>query len=459
MSALTYKRVKIIEVCLFFCVCFVAASYIAPANAPDELMRYPIAQFIYETGTLPTGMEDSLINDLWGFSYAVYPYLTSIISAFFMKIVSFFAASEASLLIAARLTSVFAGTGTLIMCFKIGEQLFEERHFSLLFTSLVGFLPQFVFLSSYQNNDSFAVFTASIIIYFWIRALKTNWSFRSLVGIGVGCGLCALSYYNAYAYLLCTIILYFADRIIAKATPVNIMRGAVIIFVIAFAIGGWFFMRNAALHDGDFLGLRTTTVSAELYAADGYKPSQLQNPRALGMSFADTFFRSNRFQTSSWVLAVAGSFIGNFGNMSVRIPVFLYLLYFVLLLLGFLGFVTRRIGSFPPKPVITFKLLVSIIFVIVVNLALFMYSCYTSDYQAQGRYMMPSLLPIMLMITEGFMILSRRIANGMMDPGITTDERFDAQKKRGLMAVSLIIAIYLAFFLISYFGFMLPGCK
>ena len=92
-------------------------------------------------------------HPLWGFSYALYPYLTAIISSVFMAITSLFTKSAAALLTAARLTSVLSGTGTLIVVFLIGEELFERRESALLGGIFVGFLPQFVFLSCYVNND------------------------------------------------------------------------------------------------------------------------------------------------------------------------------------------------------------------------------------------------------------------------------------------------------------------
>ena len=453
MTDTVYKRVKIISICVFFCVCFIAASNIDITCAPDEAMRYPIAYFIYSTGSLPNGMESSLIHQIWGFSYALYPYLTSVISAFFMKLVSLFAASEASLLIAARMTSVLAGTGTMILCFKIGEKLFRSAAFSLLFAVFTCFLPQFVFLCSYQNNDSFAVFTSALIIYYWICALKTDWSVRSCIGIGIGCGLCALSYYNAYVFLLASLALYFADRLIKKHSSVDITGGALIIFLIAFAISGWFFIRNATLHNGDILGFKTATLSAEQFAIDGYKPSQLMTPAKQGLSFTDTFIRS------SWLPTVLGSFIGCFSYMTVKLPMLLYGFYSVGFLAGIVGFFTKTAGRKRIRTVLPALLQLAFVLVILVNLGLFLYTAYYNDYQAQGRYMMPSLLPLMLFITEGFRSFSAKLSARLADPEAGAAKWAEEQKKRDNYICAALVLCYFALFLISYIGFMIPGCK
>ena len=210
MNKKDYYWAKYMLIFSFFCISFGTSIFLKTEHAPDEAMRMLIPEYIVSHHTLPNGMEESVRHPLWGFSYALYPYLTAIISSVFMAITSLFTKNAAALLTAARLTSVLSGTGTLIVVFLIGEELFERRESALLGGIFVGFLPQFVFLSCYVNNDSFAVFTVALIIYFWIRGMKSAFCKKDCIGLGAGCGLCALSYYNAYAYLLCSILLFFA---------------------------------------------------------------------------------------------------------------------------------------------------------------------------------------------------------------------------------------------------------
>ena len=44
--------------------------------SPDEKMRYQIAQYIYEHGTLPHGGDPEIRNADWGISYAFNPILS-----------------------------------------------------------------------------------------------------------------------------------------------------------------------------------------------------------------------------------------------------------------------------------------------------------------------------------------------------------------------------------------------
>jgi 4-amino-4-deoxy-L-arabinose transferase-like glycosyltransferase len=209
MSKLQIKKINIgLIIVLLASASYFMWSVTLPFNTgPDEYMRYQIPQFIYEHGSLPHGGDPTIRNEIWGFSYGFTPILSYIISALFMKIMSIFSQNDFALLIAARFTSVLWSAGTVLMCCKIGKKLFSKR-LQYLLAIFVGFLPQFIFISSYVNNDSMAVFSTSLIIYFWIVGLESKWNFRSCIGLAVGISLCALSYYNAYGYILCSILLF-----------------------------------------------------------------------------------------------------------------------------------------------------------------------------------------------------------------------------------------------------------
>ena len=122
MNKKDYYWAKYMLIFGFFCISFGTSIFLKTEHAPDEAMRMLIPEYIVSHHTLPNGMEESVRHPLWGFSYALYPYLTAIISSVFMAITSLFTKSAAALLTAARLTSVLSGTGTLIVVFLIGEE-------------------------------------------------------------------------------------------------------------------------------------------------------------------------------------------------------------------------------------------------------------------------------------------------------------------------------------------------
>lgn len=202
------NKFYIIGTLILFLFLFYCSTKLCMNVAPDEYMRYDIPLFIYNHSYLPKGDEKEILNAIWGFSYGFTPYLPSIISFFFMKIASIFTTTPVHLLIAARLTSVLAGALTFFVCCKIGEEIFNHKMTIYLFAIFVSLLPQFMYLSLYLNNDSFSIFTTALIVYGWIKGIKTNWNCKWCIFLGVAIGLCALTYYNAYGFILCSIIVY-----------------------------------------------------------------------------------------------------------------------------------------------------------------------------------------------------------------------------------------------------------
>ncbi len=445
MSESVYKRVRNLELIAFLILALIAAAGLLITKAPDEAMRYLIPQYMFDTGKLPTGTEPAVINQIWGFSYALYPYLTSQISLVFMKLFSLFTTAPLVLLFAARLTSVLSGFGTMLFAFKSGELVFKEKEFSLLFGTLVGFVPQFIFLCSYQNNDCFAVFCSAIIIYCWIYALKNGWTLKICLLLGIGCGLCMLSYYSAYIYLAASLLVYFVSRAIKKEKVSDIFLKALFIILIAFLIAGWFFVRNYMIHNGDILGRRTLNELAEQFAMEGFKPSQLANPHNLGLTLKETFISVYPGQEMRWPVIVFYSFFGCFGYMEHWLVKPIYAVYFILVAVPIILFVIYMIikGKKEKPFALSGKLTIVLWLLIFMNLGLFMIMVYYSDFQAQGRYMMPSLIPVMLMAACGYRAI--------------VGKRIEKAKNGSILAKSVTV-IYFALCIFCYVRYFATTC-
>ena len=215
----TKKIIKKIGIILFiiyiFVLCFTWSKTIMFNNAPDEMMKYDVCEYICNNFKLPHGGDESIRDEIWGISYAFTPILSYMISAIFMRITMLFAQSDFAIVVAARFVSVLSMVGYTIMSIKISGKLFKGVY-KWLFIVFLTLVPQVVYLGSYLNNDSMALFSISIIVYSWIIGLEKNWDWKSCVLLGIGIGICALSYYNAYGYILCSIILYILSCFIKK---------------------------------------------------------------------------------------------------------------------------------------------------------------------------------------------------------------------------------------------------
>lgn len=190
------NRLDLIILFAFFILALMWSIFVPTEYAPDESMRYVLPKYIFEHNELPLPDSEEVIHPFYNASYAYYPLLLgSIISGFFMKIASFLGAGETGLLIAARLTSVIAGTVFVYFLIRISKRLFSSKAIQYFAIVLGAFMPQFVFLSSYVNNDALALASSSMIVFAWVHSLSSGWNFKNSL-------LLALRNYNMCFILL-----------------------------------------------------------------------------------------------------------------------------------------------------------------------------------------------------------------------------------------------------------------
>ena len=147
---------------LFLLVFYLMWARVQPNGAgPDEPMRYQIAYYIYQHGSLPVGDDPAVRNVVWGISYAFSPILDYMIAAVFMKLVSFITTAPFALLMAARFVNILLGLGTVWLALDMGKRLFDRRK-AWIFAAFVGLLPGSLFVFTYVNCDALAVFSTAV---------------------------------------------------------------------------------------------------------------------------------------------------------------------------------------------------------------------------------------------------------------------------------------------------------
>ena len=302
-------------------------------------MRYDIPKYIFEHHVLPNGNMESLRNEIWGFSYAYYPFfLGPLLSAGFMKLVSVFTMNSFALLVAARFTSVLSGVLVAYFVIKIANILFGT-YTKWILIAVTTLIPQFIFLSTYVNNDIIAVAGSAMILYAWLLGMSEKWNLRSCTLLAVGIGVCALSYYNSYGWILCSIFIFFASELCQrrkKLSDKELWKWGIYISIVVLVIISFFFIRNAVLYHGDFLGMSSLTESSEMFAREDIKPSNRPTPQNLGMGCGE-MLRTTRYIGINWVEATFESFIAVFSYMTIFAPDWIYNVYKFVLVLGVLG--------------------------------------------------------------------------------------------------------------------------
>ena len=398
------KNKKEIYVILFFLVSFSLWSFIIPYNqGPDEFMRFDVVKYIYNYKSLPRGDDPILCtSNGWGTSYAYSPYLAYLIGAIFMQMAASFGGIGAGLLHAARLVSVFSSVATLVFLIKISKELNLKNTF--LLPCFVGLLPQFTFISSYVNNDSFAIMSTSIIIYAWILGLKSMWDRRSCIYLSIGMALCVASYYNCYGYLLVSFILFVSSYIYVYTQKKNVnvfidlLKKGLIILLCVCLVSGWWFVRNYILYNGDILGNSVNTATAMKYALPELNPLNKKSLFEQGISLKTMLIDMR------WILGSMRSFVGAFGYMAIYLSEWIYCIYAMLILMGLGLRLNMTLKLQKVKQLNKKKILfdVALLFSVLIVLLLSIIYSYFSDFQPQGRYLLPMVIPLMLWVAEGF---------------------------------------------------------
>lgn len=408
-------RWELLFVLVMGCMLF-TLSWILPFNeAPDEKMRYLIPTYIYNHGTLPVGWDPEVRNELWGISYAFHPILPYIFGGYLMKLVGLLNSSEKALLMTVRFINILIGMGFYWYVLQIAKRLFQNKLFRSFFIALLALLPQLLYLFVYVNTDALAVFSGAMLIYSWLVGLEKKWDRGSCTRLAVGVAICALSYFNAYGYALFSIVLFVGSLIVfyakkgAKYCFGVIFKRGIYITVLVFILAGWWFIRSAVLYDGDFLGMSAVDRCAEEYAQEAYKPSVMKSISEQGVPL-DQMLRAED-QGMGWIETTYRSTIGLFGYMEYYLGLDIYEIHKKLIKLGILGvmlqillFVVNRLRGLA-EPLIkrlNFCLLqFSFACCIIIPVLLSIIYSYTSDFQAQGRYIMPMVVPMAYFITVG----------------------------------------------------------
>lgn len=371
-------------------------------NPPDEHAHYLVPQYIYNHGTLPSGFDEEVQIPGYGSSYAIYNVLPYIIMGFVMRFVGMFGVGQAGLLISARCVSAACG---LIMAFvvrRISKRLFRDDRFGWLFSFAIMFLPQHLFLHTYVNTDSMCMMSISIILYALIALYQDGPCRKNAALLALGVIICALTYYNAYGFILGAIILfvlYFVkDNDGKKTFDYKTFLHYGIPIAVAVLIGiGWWFGRNAYLYDGDILGLDTgRKIQEKVVDANGesvLKPTLKES----GVSVF-TMIKSD-----DYVNKVIESFICAYGSMSVYTSVWIYRLYELIFTIGILGYLATIVFYKHEKSFRRIAFHLSMIMCIIIPIVLLLIYAHSMDYQYQGRYIMPILIPFMYYVVMGIL--------------------------------------------------------
>ncbi len=410
MNRIKQKKEMIFTITMFLVafICMMTFSIVQPfGDGPDEINRYKIVQFIFQYGKLPTGADPSVLIDGYGGSYAFQPMLTYILDGFLLRTLTFLSLSFETQLFLARMVNICLG---LIMAFyvrKISKLLFSNTYSAWAFTLAIVFLPQNIFIHTYVNTDSMGLLSIAIIIYALLKGMKDDYTFKTCLHLSIGIILCAMSYYNCYGIIVCAIILFLYQffykkqrndgrQIVLYHYKMLYKKGGLIIILVLLGIA-WWFIRNAFLYQGDFLALNARKICAAATCLEEYNPFTRDTYKSLGIPVLTMIFGTD-YYTLVWK-----SFIAMFGPMLIPTHHYIYMGYKYWFIASLLGLLIPKKANIMPtyrkdqKHIFSTNMFIAII----IPVFLAIYYSYTWEFQPQGRYYLPMLIPFIYFLTIG----------------------------------------------------------
>ena len=359
-------------------------------DPPDEINRFKVVYYIFNHGKLPIGSDPEILLDGYGASYAFQPMLTYIIEGWVLRLAGVFTKDAYTLIVAARMVNVVFGVLMAYYVRKIAKLVFENPYYGWMFSFLVVFLPQNLFIHSYVNTDSMAMLSIAMILYAMLLIQKDGYNIKNEILMAVGCTLCIMSYYNAYGIVLVAAVFVLLTSVKDK----NIfIKNALPIAGMIVVANAWWFVRNAILYKGDFIAMKARQMCSIETSSAEYNPLTRFTYQKEGIPLKDMLFGTGYIKTQ-W-----DSFVAVFGPMSIVTNGEIYNIYKWLCIIGLvlaLVFLVRL--GLRDKGIIYLLLLVHCL----ITIFLSVYYSYTWEYQPQGRYILPILVPLMLYVTLGF---------------------------------------------------------
>ena len=397
-NAADKKREILFEI-LFLLTVFGAEMSLAAVqmfgHPPDEFARFEVVYFIFRHGYLPTGYEIEVQIGGYGGSYAFQPILTYIIQGYLMRLLNLFTDNIYVLVLAARMVNCVFGVIMAYYVRKISKLFWDDRILQWLFTCLIVFLPENIFIHSYINTDSMAAMGIAVVIYAMLMGERDDYSRKTSAALAVGVSLVALSYYNAYAAVLIAFF-SFVFHFIRTKDYHKMWRRMGFIVLLVFVMSGWWFIRSGILYNGDILGLHARSLATLKQAAAEYNPLSKKTYANTGRSVIDLL-------RSGYLTYVYHSFICTMGAMDISTKMIFYQIDKKLLFIGAVLFLI------PVKSSVVFwkerrqKCTIELLFAadMIITASLHLLYSYAYDYQPQGRYLLPMLIPLMYFITVG----------------------------------------------------------
>jgi len=386
---------------LFFSYFFITSNVLPHGAGPDWKSNTDVTKFIYENDRLAVLPDDEkdLHFTVYGGTRALRPPLSYIVSAVTAKALAF---TNLDSYVLFRKGSALLCALALALTFYALSIYFNSYTIGILGSTIIGLMPQFTFIASYNNDDSGAIFSATLMIAVLVRIYRYGVSNTNAILIGLAGGLVVLSKMTAWL-LMPSVILFLI--IFFRSPARSLLRYIAIAGLVFILAGGWWFAFNTYHYgiDDPLLKKITATVIAQ----------HKRLPPGSGVGFASQgigFYELFAENYKNFLGETAKATIGNLDWLKLKVgplqyTVYLGIFFFALFYYFFSlsAYLIKRyrnvtVNDEHTRPLIFESLL---LLMIVFQITMYTWTNINNDIQIQGKYIIPVFLPILLLFFSG----------------------------------------------------------
>ena len=392
---------------LFFSYYYITSSSLPHGAGPDWRSNTTATQFIYEHGRLAVLPDDEkdLHFTVSGGTRALRPPLSYIVSAATASILSF---TELDSHVIFRKGSALLCALAVALAFYALSIYFGSYGSGIIGATIIGLMPQFTFIASYNNDDSGAIFSATLVVAVLVRIYRYGTNSTNAALIGLACGLVILSKLTAWL-LFPTILLFLAYFV--RTTVRSLLRYTAIAGLFFMLSGGWWLamnMYNYGIDDPILLKISSTVGEQHRRLP----PEAFGGYISQGIGYYDLLIKNH----NNFLGETAKSTIGNLDWLKLRVGPLQYSFYLAIFYIAIFYYlfslvraIVRNIRGRPGGDAETKQLAFESLLFMMFCFQMFMYTWtnINNDIQIQGKYIIPVFLPVLLLFFSGIYYLPR----------------------------------------------------
>lgn len=368
---------------------------------PDERRRYGVATAIYTTNHAPRYGSEG------GPSYVVKPILSYRLNAWIARAVP----GPLALLQKFRIGSTVIAALTILLAFALCRNLWPTRiDRALALATVLAFHPQFLFVGSYLNADAYTIGANTLVLYL-LTLVHRRGQLTPALAAALGGSLGLLFLGREYGYAGFFLVLGYAIFLLRRSWSHNgrLLALSLAIFLV--------FPTSFYLHQYFQYGKAFIPVvvgSGVAWVPPGWSVGEAyQHLPTEGLDYIVSRLRWGN--AADWLMLLTSLFtssFGTFGYLDISMPWPFYSGYLAILVAGMIG-LSRSIGRSPTESAVVRSrrwLIGSVAVAIISLIVVVIRHNFVVLFQAQGRYLLPLVVPAMLLLVIGWQRVIRQSA-------------------------------------------------